>query len=290
MTKLDTIARDLADRMADALEVGAANPDGWVAPWHGAAFWTASNAKTRKQYQGGNALVLGLYEYLGAIGPWATYRQWKDLGGQVRKGEHGTVIVVPRPMRKEQEDGTVKEWVSFGAATVFHSGQQDGWEMPELPTVGRAENELAAAWVTRMSDMFTIQWTREARAYYDPATDYLSLPTRDMYPDPNRFYSTCWHEAGHATGHSSRLDRPTENKFGSPGYAQEELVAEFTAAIMGNVFGIETGLAAHNRDYLANWHQAVKKDPMILWDAAGAAHKAAKWLVEHNPVDAAAAA
>ena len=52
-----------------------------------------------------------------------------------------------------------------------------------------------------------------------------------------------FHELGHATGHESRLNRHGMETgiapFGSPTYSREELVAEFTAAFLCNVSGIE---------------------------------------------------
>ena len=94
-----------------------------------------------------------------------------------------------------------------------------------------------------------------------------------------------FHEAGHSTGHPSRLNRSMGGGFGSPTYAREELVAELTAAFMGQHFGISTELADHNRDYLANWLVALKNDHTLLWDAASDAAKAAATLLKVIPAD-----
>ena len=52
--------------------------------------------------------------------------------------------------------------------------------------------------------------------------------------------ATLLHEAGHATGHESRLNRPEANMFGSPEYAKEELRAEIASAFAAQVVGIES--------------------------------------------------
>lgn len=281
MKTIEDISAQLAATMVAALEQGIADPDGWQAPWHGAEFWGAVNASTHKHYTGGNAFSLGLYEWAfdGVRGPWATYRQWQSIGGQVRKGEKGFVIAVPRPCKRTNDDGTVDEWVMFRTATVFHSNQQDGWERPAQAEPTGEDCADADALIDRVSAEVDVRWTDEPRAFYSPSSDYVSLPARGMYADAAHYYSTCFHEFGHMTGHASRLDRAQSNVFGSKEYAKEELVAEFTAAILGAGFSIATGLADHNRDYLANWVSALHDDPKILWDASGQAAKAAKWLV-----------
>lgn len=64
-----------------------------------------------------------------------------------------------------------------------------------------------------------------------------------------------WHEMAHSTGHSSRLNRPIKNPFGSPAYAREELNAElaamFTQATMNlDVFGTTF---ENSIEYLRSW-------------------------------------
>ena len=49
---------------------------------------TPINAKTGKEYTGGNIVLLAQNDFSESI--WATYRQWKDLGMQVQKGQKGT--------------------------------------------------------------------------------------------------------------------------------------------------------------------------------------------------------
>lgn len=279
--RIEAVAQAMTEAMITSLREGVANPAGWTAPWHHTNTHTAHNAATGKRYTGGNWAWLTLSEaVLGATAPWATYRQWKALGAQVRKGEHGTPILAPRPHEREEEDGTITRWVTFTTHTVFHAGQVDGWkqEQPERVTEGE-RNPEADAWMVKARDVFRIRWTQEAAAYYTPSKDTLSLPEFEQYKRADDYYSTCWHEMGHATGHASRLARHTPNMpFGSPEYAREELVAEMTAAIMGAEFGVSTTLADHNRDYLAHWLKVLEDDHRLLWDAASDAAKAAKWL------------
>src|SRR3546814_14193028 len=71
----------------------------WVQPWGTAAakapLATPRNAATGRQYSGINILILwGSVIQQGFTGQsWLTFRQALALGGNVRKGAHGTTVV-----------------------------------------------------------------------------------------------------------------------------------------------------------------------------------------------------
>jgi antirestriction protein ArdC len=71
----------------------------WVKPWGTAAakapLAMPKNAATGRQYSGINVLILwGAVIAHGFPGQsWLTFRQALALGGNVRKGEHGTMVV-----------------------------------------------------------------------------------------------------------------------------------------------------------------------------------------------------
>lgn len=291
--KNEAVANQYAQMAVEAIEKGIANPKGWTAPWHTPVGPRGvTNVATGKRYTGGNAMGLSLWLAMGKQGPWGTYRQWESKGAQVRKGEHGIPLLRPSLRKKEVEDKQTGEkklvtWTVFVGFTVFGADQVDGYVPPEEPeTVTEGERHAAAdAWIAQAESVLDIRWSRDDRAYYAPGQDYLSLPEYDMYKRADQYYSTCWHEMGHATGHKSRVGRPQGGVFGSVEYGKEELVAELTAATMGHEFGITTELADHNRDYLANWLQVLRGEPGALWDAANAAAKAASWLLENITVD-----
>ena len=84
------IYEQVTQALIAALEEGAGE---YRMPWHSLAH--PVNATSQKAYRGINTLLLWAaaqkrkYE----SNEWATYRQWQDLGGQVRKGERSTLIV-----------------------------------------------------------------------------------------------------------------------------------------------------------------------------------------------------
>jgi len=81
----------------------------------------------------------------------AGYRKWQKMGRQVRKGEKGIKILVPRPYRKEIEDPEtgeveIKEGIYFTVGYVFDVSQTEGDPLPGPPAwvvEGEAGAELA---------------------------------------------------------------------------------------------------------------------------------------------------
>jgi antirestriction protein ArdC len=71
----------------------------WVQPWGDAAAKASlampKNAATQRQYSGINVLILwdAVIERGFSTQNWLTFRQALGLGGNVRKGEHGTTVV-----------------------------------------------------------------------------------------------------------------------------------------------------------------------------------------------------
>ena len=122
-------------RIVAALERGAAP---WVRPWSQDVDSMPVNAASRRPYRGINALLLALeatsHGY--PLNRWLTYRQATELGGQVRRGERGTTVVLWR-LRKvaataetypEPQDPDLHERVIplLRAFTVFNLAQVDG--------------------------------------------------------------------------------------------------------------------------------------------------------------------
>lgn len=84
----------ITQKIIAAIEAGAGS---FEMPWHrpGVAFTIPKNASTDKAYHGSNILSLWIdadakkFEHQ----VWATYKQYTELGAQVRKGEKGSLIV-----------------------------------------------------------------------------------------------------------------------------------------------------------------------------------------------------
>jgi antirestriction protein ArdC len=102
------------------------------------------------------------------------------------------------------------------------------------------------------------------------------MPFQKAFKTMTDYHATLLHEAVHATGHKSRLDRLTPSRFGSEGYAYEELVAELGAAMLCAQCGVD-GQLQHS-SYIDNWLRVLKSDKKFILQASAHAQKAIDWI------------
>ena len=113
---------DITDKIIAELEAGRAP---WVQPWGSAAakapLAMPRNAATGRHYSGINVLILwGAVIQHGFPGQsWLTFRQALSLGGNVRKGEHGTTVVYADRFTPEDEKRRARETGEDAAAIPF---------------------------------------------------------------------------------------------------------------------------------------------------------------------------
>ena len=106
-------------QIVNAIEQGVGN---WRMPWHtsGKFAFSPINVATQKPYSGVNtvcALGRGAIQRL-QRGEWATYPQWQERGGQVRKGEKGCVRGVLEVRRRAQPKPGGEERDTASAARI----------------------------------------------------------------------------------------------------------------------------------------------------------------------------
>lgn len=279
---------EVTQRIAAELEAG--RPP-WVQPW-GRAPGTAAaclprNALTGRSYSGINILILwgAVIERGYPSQGWLTFRQALQAGGAVRKGEHGTTVVYADRFVPESEKVRAREAGEDAHAvpflkrfTVFNAAQCDGLSdsfaadpapLPECEIVPLAEDVIAASGVTvRVGG---------SQAFYAPALYFVQVPPQPAFFEPINYYRTCLHELTHATGHASRVGRDLSHRFGSPGYAREELVAELGSAFLCAALGIVP--TVRHADYIASWLDVLREDNKAIFRAASQASKAAEWLL-----------
>jgi antirestriction protein ArdC len=242
------------------------------------------NASTNARYKGGNVLVLWATAMLKKYesGTWATFRQWKELGAMVRKGEKATHCVkwheVRDKKRVDSEGKPLKVLIPLGFA-VFNSEQVDGWTPPEPYKGDATPIEHADAFFNRVGARVTLG---SNRAYYSPGSDGIWVPALQQYDDPADYYSILAHEHVHWTGHRSRNAREgiTEfDGFGSEKYAKEELIAELGAAFLCAYLGISNQPREDHAQYLASWLKVLKTDAKALFTAASGAQKGVDYMI-----------
>lgn len=129
-----------------------------------------------------------------------------------------------------------------------------------------------------------IHFDQVDKNYYIPSKDEIHLVARENWKAPELLYSTALHEIGHSTGHSSRLHRNLKGGKGSEAYAREELVAEFTSALLHGTYNLERAEQENNAAYIKGWSQQLLSDPNAFVYAIRDAEKAVQYI-EENMLD-----
>ncbi|KMO14839.1 ArdC family protein [Methylobacterium platani] len=267
----------------------------WVLPWGdlpgAAAVGMPRNAQTERAYSGINVMLLWSSGMAAGYPTqrWLTFRQALSLGGNVRRGEKGTPVVYANRFTPEQERaraaqaGEEARSIAFlKQYTVFNAAQCDG--LPEglyVPPPPPREDLIEPRFRALMDGTGLTIHLGGQRAFYRPADDVIVLPPPQSFFEPVNFHRTAAHEMSHASGHPSRLARDFTGRFGSEGYAREELVAEISAAYVCASLGIVP--TVRHADYIASWLEVLRSDPRAIVQAAGMASRSADWLLGHLP-------
>lgn len=295
----------ITDKLVEALDRGEIP---WRQTWKGGEDGIPRSMSTGKPYRGINVFLLTVLGQQYSSPYWLTYKQAQDLGGNVRKGEHGVQVVFWAPFGVKDENGQPvldakgrqRQSFMLRRYTVFNFEQTEGVyvaprfqpkDAGELPGGDAIDAEAADAAI----GIFTAYTEREgirvgnggAKAYYKPATDEIRLPRREAFECAEDYAATALHEATHSTGATTRLNRPgiTEvDGFGSHQYADEELVAEFGASFLCGIAGVErTEQIENSAAYIAAWKKRCQEDPKLLVWAAQRAQKAADFVLDAKP-------
>jgi len=282
-TKRD-IYQDVTDRIIEQLEAGTAP---WVRSWQSTSInQMPHNAKTGRPYNGVNVLMCWATQMQKGYtsNAWLTFKQAKELGGSVRKGEKGTTVVFWKFLKKtEQQPSGEDKAVTIPMArayTVFNVEQCDGLKLPKRETAEEQlsdhERHEAAEHIIDLSGAEVV--LNGDKPCYVPAFDRVHMPELGAFNTAEDFYATHLHELTHWTGHRSRCDRDLTGRFGTESYAAEELIAELGAAFLCAELGIECKL--QHASYIDSWLRVLKQDKRAIFTAASMATKAATFLKE----------
>jgi antirestriction protein ArdC len=275
--KLD-VYEMVTERIIAALEKGCVP---WRKPWKNVG--GPRNLQSKRPYRGINAFLLSLMPYSSPY--WTTFKAAKAAGGSVKKGEKGTIVVLWTPIEIEDPNnpGQKKKIPYLKYYTVFNLEQCEGLTAPKN---GEAVNDFepveeAQRVIDEMPNAPTIGFGGN-RAYYRPMTDEVQLPVPEQFTERENFYATAFHELAHSTGHEKRLHRIKDwSNFGSEPYAQEELVAEMTAAMVCGMVGIDP-LIEQSAAYIEGWLKALKGDKKFVVQAGSQAQKAADFILNRQ--------
>jgi len=268
----------------------------WRKPWK--CNGGARNLISKKQYRGINSFLLNCSPYSSPY--WLTFKQARDKGGHILRGERSTLVVFWKWINTVKEENTDSTGEQDSKLTkvpmlryyqVFNLEQTEGITAPAEEEVINPFTpiETAEQIIESMQNRPEIQYGGD-RACYSPILDYVRIPNRETFHSPEGLYSTIFHELIHATGHENRVGRKGITDltyFGSHEYSQEELVAEFGASMLAGIAGIEQQTIENQAAYIQGWLRVLKGDKKLAIIAAGQAQKACDYILnieeEHDP-------
>ncbi len=285
-----TIYQDLTNKIVNLLE--NVDLENYQAPFASlAAQGLPVNPTTQNHYQGVNIPCLWFYQQEKdySSNEWATFKQWKQQGASVRKGEKASPIVFYKTLVKTETDNQGKEETvnvpMLRLYHVFNANQVDGYnsEIKATEKVDMVERIILA-------DRFCANTkadirTGEARAYYNTARDFINMPRTKEFVETSdssatqNYYSVLFHELTHWTGSTKRLNRiKTDSDSVKQAYAFEELVAELGAAFLCAQLGISQAPREDHALYIKSWLQALKNDNKHIFKASAQAARAVEYL------------
>lgn len=293
VSKVYTIVTEQILRMLDQ---GVAP---WRKPWKGlGGNWNPLNVRTKRPYRGSNIFLLWSAAHeLGVDSPyWGTWKAWEEQGGTVKETERKrsalTFVYRPIPIWDEEEkEKPVEErgdpiffkrflryfrtWNADQVEGVEHLYAEEEEGENEFTPIETAEN-IAGKYLEELGGPGLVHSGHKAS--YTPSQDLVRMPDPERFDAPPLYYSTLFHELVHSTGHKERLDRKDgmeQITFGSHDYSFEELVAEFGAAMLSAVTGIEQETIENSAGYIDHWRQALGENPTWLIQAGAKASAAA---------------
>jgi len=288
------IYQEITDRVLEILDRG-------TVPWHnpirgGSGDGWPKNFTSRKRYRGINTFLLTFQSWDKGYSSdhWLTYRQATEQGGQIRKGEKASLVTFWKLYEKtDQKTGDEVKLPVLKHYNVFNVDQCEGIENPDEnksePIVFKPI-EQAEKIVSGYSDPPIIMQSGH-RAVYRPLVDTVLIAPPAEFESAESYYATLNHEIIHSTGHEKRLKRGLDTDpapFGSPDYSKEELIAEMGAAFLNATAGISAPTIEQSSAYIEHWQKALKGDKRLVVSAAGAAQKAADWILGTTFEDAVA--
>jgi antirestriction protein ArdC len=216
-----------------------------------------------------------------------TYRQAEELGGQVRRGEHGSHSVYFSSFSKTETDRVTGEEANknirfLRSYTVFNVEQIDGLPVYYYPIAAPPEPRVESVHRAAIDGFFdalpaTVRHGGD-QAFFSPIGDYIQMPHRSMFRSDDHYASTLGHEYVHYSGAQSRLNREFGKKFGDQAYAFEELVASIGQCLICADLGLPGELHDNHASYIDHWLRILKGDSSAIIKAASKAEQAVAWL------------
>lgn len=169
---------------------------------------------------------------------------------------------------------------------------QEQFKAPEIKdTKGMFISPEFDAMIEKQAWVCKINTIEGSGAFYSKSKDEITVPLKaqfnihedpkEVYKDGMEYYSSLVHEMAHSTGIDTRLSRDMEGRFGDKKYAKEELVAELSAAMVGNSMGFDKRILDNNAKYVDSWIDTLKQEPKFIISVMADVSKASGMILDH---------
>jgi antirestriction protein ArdC len=255
----------------------------WKQPWKDLG--PPRNLITQRPYRGMNLLLLSGLGY--PLNEFLTFKQVKDLGGRVIKGEKAHLVVlwvwIDENSNKRMQDVKGRKIPLLRYYFVFNASQCTGLpaRAVQLETKQNDPIEKCEEIVKGMPNRPNIVHN-ENEAYYHPLADFINMPKMQTFESSQGYYGTLFHELIHATGCEGRLNRKElveQTNFGSELYSIEELTAEIGSCYLTSYAGIAMNGLSNSVAYLQGWLDRLKQDKKFIVYASAHAQKAVDYIL-----------
>src|SRR5260370_23270972 len=191
---------EVSARIVAELEAGAAP---WVKPWSATpGANTPCNAVTNRPYSGCNVTLLWMAQAAGYRTPrFLTFKQALELGGNVRKGEHGTKVYFVKQLQvrdNDAEDNSSTRLIPMMREyTVFNVDQCEN--LPDSVNTGKPIRVRNPDTRDELADAFLHQTGADIReghgeAFFVPSRDFISYAVFCLKKKNDHFYNVALHE------------------------------------------------------------------------------------------------
>jgi antirestriction protein ArdC len=259
----------ITEKFIEALNKGVCP---WKKPWK---VFDLCNGVSKKGYRGINQFLLRM---VASDDFFFTFNQIKELGGRIKKGAKSHMVVYYKLLKKKDDESGGFPLMRF--YKVFGLSDIEGmkWKQPEVKKLDFSPVEEAEKLINKC--VIQIKYGGSRACYY-PEDHKIDLPPKENFNSVEEYYSTAFHEIGHAM-HKSTGDN-VKNGFGSQNYSKEELTAEIFASLCLNFCGIDSEKCFDNSaSYLSSWLEVLKKDTNFIISASSKAQKRFDAFVERK--------
>jgi len=267
--KTEAMKKMLEDQILVQLENGNVP---WKKNWEG-ILDAPKSLSTGNEYGGFNYFMLAMQNYESPF--WGTYKQIKNLKGNVKEGEKGTKITFYKTVVKNKDTDDEERFGLLRYFNVFNVDQCENVKIPKRfePEVNETENdyiENCESVISGYKDCPEIKFGMNP--CYIPSKDIVGMPKINQFQTASDYYDAMFHEFGHSTKSNFRLTRNVSKD-------REEMVAEFCSFYLCAMTGIESAVIENQAAYIKGWSKKIKEDTGMILQCSSMGWKASQYIL-----------